>query len=401
MRTGQLRWTFHTIPLPGEAGYETWPADAWKSAGGANNWAGMALDEKRGIVFVPTGSAVADFYGADRVGDDLYADTLLALDAATGKLLWHFQDVHHDLLDRDLPTAPTLLTITHEGRRRDVVAQPTKQGFLYVLDRMTGEPIFPTQEAPAPRSEVPGEHASATQPRAVIPEPFARQVLTEAQLTQRTPAAHQWAVEKLRGLRNEGWFTPAGVDRPSLVFPGFDGGAEWGGAAVDPGKGILYVNANDIAWTAQLVPTVATADIGASLYQNRCSACHGPERKGSPPAFPSLVEVHSRLSRAQIEEVIHGGRGRMPQFPDIQGAAMDRLLEYLRTGVDPQAGHLPPLLAGSGNAYRFTGYNKFLDPEGYPAVAPPWGTLSAIDLNSGRYLWKVPLGEYPALVAQG
>src|SRR5262249_45545712 len=172
VRTGELHWTFHTIPRPGEPGIETWPADAWKSAGAANNWAGMSLDEKRGIVYVPTGSAVSDFYGADRLGNNLYADTLLALDAATGKRLWHFQGVHHDLVDRDFPTPPSLLTVSRNGKRRDVVAQPTKQGFLYVFDRETGAPVFPIEERPAPQSDVPGEQASATQPQAVVPQPF-------------------------------------------------------------------------------------------------------------------------------------------------------------------------------------------------------------------------------------
>lgn len=265
VRNGALRWTFHTIPHPGEPGAQTWPPDAWKSAGAANNWTGMSLDEKRGIVYVPTGSAVSDFYGADRLGNNLYANTLLALDAATGKLLWHFQAMHHDLLDRDLPTPPTLLTVRHGGRRVDVVAQPTKQGFLYVLDRETGKPIFSIEERAAPPSEVPGEKASATQPQPLLPEPFARQRLTEDMLTQRTPQAHAWALEQLRGWRSEGPFTPAGVNRPSVVFPGFDGGAEWGGAAVDPKSGVIYINANDIAWTAQLALNSTTGGIGATL----------------------------------------------------------------------------------------------------------------------------------------
>jgi quinoprotein glucose dehydrogenase len=402
VRTGELRWSFHTIPRPGEAGIETWPTGAWKNAGSANNWAGMALDEKRGIVYVPTGSAVSDFYGADRLGDDLYADTLLALDAASGKRLWHFQEVHHDILDRDLPTAPSLLTVTHEGRKIDALAQPTKQGFLFVLDRLTGAPIFPVVERPAPPSEVPGEQAAKSQPQPLAPAPFARQRLTEETLTSRTPAAHAWAVEQFRTFRSEGPFTPAGLTRPSVVFPGFDGGGEWGGAAVDPATSVIYINANDIAWTAQLTDKIPDGGTAVRTYQTLCAACHGQDRKGSPPAFPSLLGLDQRLSRQQVEQVIGSGRGRMPAFAGLAKPTLDVLAQYVWTGSETADRPEGPVdIADAEAAYRFTGYKKFLDPEGYPAVAPPWGTLNAIDLNSGRFLWTVPLGEYPELAAQG
>jgi quinoprotein glucose dehydrogenase len=415
VRTGEVRWTYHTIPRPGEAGVETWPADAWKNAGSANNWAGMALDENRGIVYIPTGSAVSDFYGADRIGNDLYADTLLALDAGSGRKLWHFQEIHHDILDRDLPTAPSLLTITRQGRKVDVVAQPTKQGFLFVLDRETGRPVFPVEERAAPRSEVPGELASPTQPYPVIPEPYARQHLTEDLLTSRTPAARAWAVEQFRGFRSEGPFTPAGVERPSVVFPGFDGGAEWGGAAVDPQRGVIYLNANDVAWTAQLSDKVAQSGIAVQVYEGLCAACHGADRKGSPPAFPSLLDLQQRVTAADIEQVITDGRGRMPAFDMLSKPILDALVEYVRTGKEQALKDKPDTFGSAkekemsfpvgiqdaGARYHFTGYKKFLDPDGYPAVAPPWGTLNAIDLNTGKYLWKIPLGEYPELAAQG
>ena len=412
VRTGERRWSFHTIPRPGEVGIETWPPGAWRNAGSANNWAGMALDEKRGIVYVPTDSAVSDFYGADRLGDDLYADTLLALDATSGRRLWHFQEVHHDILDRDLPTAPSLLTVTHQGRKIDVLAQPTKQGFLFVLDRVTGKPIFPVVERPAPASEVPGEQAAKSQPQPLEPAPFARQRLTEDSLTSRTPAAHAWAVEQFRTFRSEGPFTPAGVTRPSVVFPGFDGGGEWGGAAVDPTTSVLYINANDVAWTAQLTDKVPEGGIAVQTYQTLCAACHGQDRKGSPPAFPSLIGLDQRLSQQQVEQVIGSGRGRMPAFAGLPKRIFDVLAHYVWTGKEtadqPEGGSKRDKetsyatgIPDADAAYRFTGYKKFLDPEGYPAVAPPWGTLNAIDLNSGRYLWTVPLGEYPELAAQG
>jgi quinoprotein glucose dehydrogenase len=412
VHNGALRWAFHTIPHPGEFGYDTWPEDAWKNSGSANDWAGFALDQKRGIVYAPTGSAVDDFYGSDRIGDDLFADTLLALDAKTGKRLWHFQEVHHDIWDRDLPSPPALVTLTHQGKQVDAVVQTTKQGYVYVFDRVHGAPLFPIEELPYPASDVPGEVTSPTQPRPLAPEPFARQRLREDLLTERSPAAHAWALEKFRTFRSEGPFVPLGVGRPTVVFPGFDGGAEWGGPAVDPVKGVLYVNANDVAWTGTLIPLHDQKTAGAAIYQSYCLACHGESLAGSPPAFPSLIHlVGERLTLTQVADVIRTGRGRMPSFPNLDGADLDALLGYLadpgptRLAEQPPnentTGNAPPSPLESPTAYRFGGYDKFLDPDGYPAVASPWGTLSAIDLNTGKYLWKVALGEYPELVAQG
>jgi len=405
VRTGKLRWTFHTIPLPGEPGYETWPKDAWKTVGAANNWAGMVVDAKNGIVFVPTGSAVDDMYGSDRRGSNLYANTLLALDAATGRRLWHFQGVHHDMWDRDFPSPPVLLTVKRQGRRIDAVAQATKQGFIFVFDRKTGKPLFPIEERPFPASDVAGESASPTQPVAMIPAPFARQQLTEDLLTDRTPQAHAWAVEAFRKFRGGGLFTPYSLDRPTIVFPGYDGGAEWGGQAVDPRTGVFYINANDVAWTGGLRPRAGTATTGpgANAFASQCAACHGIDRAGSPPQFPSLLGIGDRMSADEVASVVHSGRGRMPAFPDLKGPTLDALIDYLRTGVDAPAGAARELTATepSKAPYIFTGYSKFVDPDGYPAVKPPWGTLSAIDLNTGKYVWRRPLGEYPELVAQG
>jgi quinoprotein glucose dehydrogenase len=395
VRTGKLRWVFHTIPHPGEPGYESWPPDYWKTGGGANAWAGMVLDEKRGVIFAPTGSAVSDFYGYDRIGDDRYANSLLALDASTGKLLWHFQGVHHDVADRDFPSPPVLLTMKHDGRNVEAVAQATKQGFLFVLDRLTGKPIFSVNEMPVPPSDVPGERVAETQPVPSLPAPYARQHLSEALLTNRTPQAHQWALEQFRSFANDGPFPHMRLGRQSIAFPGFDGGAEWGGQAADAKRGILYLNANDVAWTGGLVENHAAASLGEGLYQDNCAACHGADRKGSPPAFPSLVD--SRLAAEQMADVVHSGRGRMPAF-NIQGDNLAALLTFVRSGEDKElAAAIATPATADRPPYRFTGYRKFLDPEGYPAVAPPWGTLSAIDLNSGTYLWRIPLGEYPSL----
>ena len=405
VHTGALRWRFHTVPHPGEQGYDTWPENAWRTAGAANNWAGMTLDVARGIVYVPTGSAVPDFYGAGRLGNDLFADSLLALDAATGKLIWHFQGVHHDLWDRDFPSAPSLLTLHRHGKSIDAIAQTTKQGWLFVFDRTNGHALFPIEERKYEPSVAPGEVSSPTQPFPLKPAPYnSRQRLTEDLLTNRTPEAHAWAVKQFRTFYSDGPFVPLRVGQQTVVFPGFDGGGEWGGAAVDPKTGVLYINANDIAATGSLVKNDPSAGLGWETYQSQCAVCHGQTRAGSPPDFPSLIDIDKRLSPAEITHTIHQGKGRMPSFPDIDGVPLQALLEYLRTGNDTRkidASNSAATPDSAATNYLFTGYNKFYDPQGYPATMPPWGTLSAINLNTGKYLWKIPLGEYPELTAQG
>jgi quinoprotein glucose dehydrogenase len=400
VHTGQLRWSFHTIPHPGEFGYDTWPKDAWKYSGGANNWTGMAIDDKRGIVYVPTGSAAFDFYGADRVGDNLFANSLVALNADTGERIWHFQAVKHDIWDRDFPSAPTVVTVKRSGNDVDAVAQTTKQGYVYLFECSTGKPLFPIEYHKYPSSTVPGEIASAEQPLPTAPAPFARQVLTEDMLTTRTVAAHQWALEHFRKSLNQGQFVPFSVGQDTVVFPGFDGGAEWGGSAFDPETGILYVNANDVAWTGALAENTAGSEpSGKGLYLSQCSVCHRDDMAGSPPQFPSLKGVADRLNRKEITDAIRQGKGRMPGFPNLEEDQLSAVMEYITTGESkelPPSEPAPPQMK-----YRFTGYHKFLDPEGYPAIVPPWGTLNAINLNKGEYTWKIPLGEYPELTATG
>jgi glucose dehydrogenase len=398
VRSGKLRWSFHTIPRPGEFGYNTWPKDAWRVSGAANNWQGMALDASRGIVYVPTGSAAFDFYGADRIGDNLFADCLVALNAETGERVWHFQAVRHDLWDRDFPAAPALVTVKRDGKNVDAVAQTSKQGFIYLLDRTTGVPLYPMDYRKYPPSNIDGEMAAPEQGLPTKPAPYARQEMTESTLTNRTPDMHQWAVDHFHNVRNDGQFVPFSVGKETLVFPGFDGGAEWGGPGVDTETGILYVNSNEMAWFGALFED--KGEHGArAVYMSQCSVCHGESMSGSPPAFPSLVGLGNHLSPADVASTIRKGKGRMPGFPNLYEDQLNALVDFLLTGENKETANPEP--PPTAMKYRLTGYRRFLDPDGYPAISPPWGTLSAINLNTGEYVWKVNLGEYPELAAQG
>lgn len=395
VRTGKLRWIFHTIPHPGEFGYDTWPKDAWKTSGAANNWCGMALDEKRGIVYIPTGSAATDWYGADRIGDDLFANTLLALNAETGQRLWHFQGVRHDLWDRDFPAPPTLVTVTRNGKQIPAVSQTTKQGFLFLFNRVDGTPLFPIEYRKVPSSTVPGEVASTVQPFPTKPAPFARQKLTEDMLTTRTPEAHQYALEKFRTYISDGQFVPNRIGQQTVMFPGYDGGAEWGGSAFDPKTHVIYINSNDVGLTNALVKRTAGTG-GMALYLTHCASCHGEHMAGAPPAFPALTNLQEKMNADQIATIIAQGKGRMPGFPAINRTGKRAIADYLLNGDtgkhDEEKGTI---------VYGTTGYKKFLDQDGYPANATPWGTLNAINLDTGNYLWKIALGQYPELTAKG
>ncbi len=392
VRTGEQRWMFRTIPAPGEFGYDTWPPDAHEISGGANAWAGLTVDPAGGLVFAATGSASFDFYGANRHGDNLFANSVLALDARTGERVWHFQAVRHDVWDWDFPAAPSLVTVTRDGRRIDAVAQIAKTGYVYVFDRRTGESLFPIEERPVPASAIDGELLAPTQPQPVLPLPFARQGLTEDMLTRRTPEAHAAVLEQFRALKS-GMYEPPSL-AGTIVFPGFDGGAEWGGAAFDPGSGLLFVNSNEMPWIVQMIPNNDT-----SLYNANCASCHGEDLRGSP-AVPSLQNIGERFSNDELAAVIRQGTGTMPGFLDMGGRTANDIVEFLITGidrgVDPAVTSAPSWLP-----YRNTGYTIFLDPDGYPATSPPWGTLNAIDLNSGEIRWQIPFGEFPELVEQG
>ncbi|MEX2397438.1 MAG: PQQ-binding-like beta-propeller repeat protein, partial [Balneolales bacterium] len=410
IKTGELAWVFHTIPQPGEYGYDTWPENTYKNSevGGANNWSGMSIDRERAIVYVPTGSAAYDFYGANRQGSNLFANTLLALDADTGERIWHFQFVRKDILDRDLPAPPNLVTVNHDGKQVDAVAQITKQGYVFVFDRETGEPLFPIEDRPVPASDMPGENAWPTQPFPVKPDPYARQTLTEDDISPYADNREE-LLETFRNSRSEGPFTPLS-EQGTIIFPGLDGGAEWGGAAVDQ-EGIIYINSNEMAWHISLEPSateeeMAHLSLGQRTYMLNCSACHGAEKMGNPNSgFPALENITSRMAQEEIISVISNGQGMMPSFANISETKMQALLTYLEgnedyetvsSGETEEPGQSIPNVT-----YNISGYNKFLDDKGYPAISPPWGTLNAIDLNTGDYVWKVPFGEYPDLMEEG
>lgn len=399
VRTGAIKWTFHTIPQPGEFGYSTWPKDAYTYTGGVNAWSGLTLDAARGLLFVPTGSAAFDFYGANRTGDNLFANCLIALKAGTGQRVWHYQVVRHDVWDRDLPAPPTLVRVTRNGKLVDAVAQITKSGFVWVFDRDTGNPLFPVETRAVPASDVDGETLSRQQVLPLAPAPFARQQLTEDLLTTRTPEAHAAVLERLRKLRSGPQFTPPSL-QGTVVFPGFDGGGEWGGAAYDPDSHLLYVNSNEMAWVLRLVPRSRGVASARALYLRDCAGCHRPDLRGTPPEFPSLENISARLNDRQIAAIIRKGAGRMPAFSKWSNEAVTAVASFLRTGNDPHIGDAG-LTAAPGMRYAIDGYNKFLDPDGYPAIAPPWGTLNAINLDTGEYAWKIPFGEIPELAAKG
>jgi quinoprotein glucose dehydrogenase len=409
VKTGELAWVFKTIPDKGMPGAETWPSSIKENGevGAVNNWSGMAIDRKREIIYVPTGSASSDFYGGNRIGQNLYANCLIALNARTGKYIWHYQMVHHDIWDKDLPAPPNLITVQRNGKGVDAVAQISKQGLVFLFDRENGTPLFPIDEKPFPASDLLGEQAWPTQPIPQLPAPFARQTVTEAEIST-IADNHKELLETFRSSK-KGLFQPLGLT-PTIVLPGADGGAEWGGAAADP-DGILYVNANEMPWLFSLSPTEEAADAssqnltpGHLLYNAKCITCHGSELKGNPASgFPSLLNIKGKLSRKEISRLISSGRGMMPGFSNISALQRQNIIDFLYREEKVEA---PSMLAGARNKnpegrYKFNGYNKFLDSNGYPAITPPWGTLTAIDMNTGKHLWQKTFGEFKELTAKG
>jgi quinoprotein glucose dehydrogenase len=407
VRTGEIEWIFHTIPLPGQFGYDTWPEGAWTQMGNANSWAGMSLDEERKMVFAPVASPGHDFYGGDRHGKNLFGSSLLALDAETGERVWHYQFIRHDIWDYDPPATPNLITVQHEGQFVDAVAQVTKFGYVYVFDRETGEPLFPIKEFAVPQSNLKGEKTWPVQRLPVKPEPYARTSFTEEDITTLSEASHDSVLKQFRELRTENMFDPPST-QGTLIFPGFDGGAEWGGSAFDPETGILYVNSNEMPWILEMVElepddSSGPLSVGLSVYSLNCSACHGADRTGQGHSnMPSLIDVDKRLTDDEIETTIKEGKGVMPPFTHLTDEEVDRVIAYLKDPETASDDEIESVIERENQIpYTFTGYNRFFDPEGYPAVKPPWGTLNAIDLNTGEYVWKTTLGEFEELTKRG
>lgn len=404
--TGTIEWTFHTIPQPGEFGHETWPEEAYKTVGGANSWSGNAVDLERGIVYFPTGSAAFDWYGGDRHGKNLFANCLLALDTKTGERLWHFQFVHHDMWDRDLPAPPNLFEMEREGEKIPAVAQVTKSGHVFIFNRVTGEPLFPIEEKPYPASSLTGEKAYPTQPLPTKPKPFARQRLTEGDLYDPDRPAFvddfvdkdqnsdpPTVREKLRSVTSHGQFVP--IDTVgTILYPGADGGAEWGGAALDPRNGVMYVNSNEMAWIVRM-REVKEGDgedthPGEALTQIHCARCHGGELQGLA-GIPELKNVKDRFNLDSIGSIVKNGKGAMPGMPNLSESEIDAIAHFV-SGMKMETDHRAEKSAIKV-PYAVAGFGRFKDDRGFPVVKPPWGTLNAIDLNSGEYLWKVPLGH--------
>lgn len=403
-RGGKIVWTFHTIPQPGEFGYDTWDSTSYQHVGGTNSWAGMSVDEQKGIVYIPLGSPAFDFYGGNRKGANLFGNSLVALDAQTGERIWHYQLVHHDLWDYDLPAPPTLVTLQNDGKMIDAVAQTTKMGMLFLFDRYNGQPVFPIEERAVPASLLPGEFASPTQPFPLKPPPFSRQTFSDNDITDISDSAYQYIKAKIGDAKFGGIYTPPDT-RGVVQFPGTRGGGEWGGASFDPETGILYVNANETPMLIKMKPLSVADDSGMSegekIYTlNNCTICHGAKREGTN-GFPSLLQLQKKYSGKQLADIIQKGRGQMPAFPNLSEAERNALVDFLlnKKGITNSRDKKDAMV--TPNRYVHDGWTPLMDKDGHPGVKPPWGTLNAIDLNTGEIIWRKPLGEYPELVKKG
>jgi quinoprotein glucose dehydrogenase len=458
--TGKLVWTFHTVPRPGEFGYDTWPKDAYKYIGGTNAWGEFTVDPQRGVVYIPLGSPTYDFYGADRIGANLFGASVVALDARTGKRLWHFQMIHHDLWDLDASAAPQLTTIRQNGRNRDVVVVTNKTGWLYVLDRATGDPIWPIEERAVPKSEMEGEQSWPTQPHPTKPEPYVKHTFTVDDISPYLPPAEAEALrKKLLAADNKGIFTPISL-RDTVHVPTSNGGTLFGGTTVNPRTGEFYVVAHENPGILRLLRPGEGRGGGApqmppgqQVYQQQCQTCHGPNREGVAESGPALVHVAPdpvnnivagapRYTVEATRTVLATGKGRMPAFPHLTATDTDNLVAFLMTGAGgrgagggggggrgrgagPIASGAPPevIVNESGSAWtrpdaagggRGRGAAPY--PEGvenftrytineYNTVGrgakPPYSKIVKYDLNEPGIKWSIGYGDDPELAARG
>lgn len=414
-RTGKMQWIFHTVPQPGEQGYDTWPKDAYKTAGGCNAWAGLSIDRDKGIVFAATGSPSFDFHGGERSGKNLFGNSVIAIDAATGKYIWHYQLTHHDLWDYDLPSPPNLVTVKKDGKTIDAVAQITKQGYIFLLDRASGKPLFPVEEKKVATSAMPYEESWPTQPVPAKPSPLCRQTFDESVITDISPEAHDYVLNEAKKYTWGDIYLPPST-KGTIQMPGYRGGAEWSGACVDKETGIMYVGINDIPNITQLLEkqdentenldNVPFNKAGEILYTRTCAACHGNDRKGNT-SFPPLLNIEQRLNPHDVKTTLENGRGMMPGFKGMDEQDKEAIIAFLFNSENKRI-YKKKNKEGEAIAekakkmrYRLKDYTQLLDQNGYPGTKPPWGTLNAVDLNTGEIIWKKPLGEYPELTKKG
>ncbi|MFZ4261589.1 PQQ-binding-like beta-propeller repeat protein [Sphingobacterium sp. HJSM2_6] len=404
VKTGKRVWIFHTIPQPGEVGYETWAnQDSWKDGAGVNVWGGLSVDSKNGMIYFSTGQPKNDFFRPDNEGDQLFGNCVVAIDGETGKHIWHYQAIRHDLWDLDLPCAPIVTELNMDGVQIPGLVQLTKTGNVLLFNRITGELLSKVEDREVPASSLEGEHASTTQPYVLWPEPFAKQVVTQEDLTRIDSTSHAFALNRFLSA-DAGWFIPPSLK--GIIYYGIHGGAEWGGGSYDPNENMIYVNANELAWhiTMQEInqPSAANQTAlnhpGKALFlKNNCSNCHGANRQGVG-GIPKLVDLNSKYSEQELVALIRNGKGAMPPFPQIGQEEMHTIASFL---LDQEAKETKLPSAIEKPVYRAMDYTKFLDQNGYPATAAPWGTLNALDLTTGKVRWKVPLGEHPELTAKG